>query len=66
MRRIFLHGLVPVIIRECSESSELEKPIRRIRRIRGQAISQFGSGYAGLGFPVLSHPFPRTVSPDTV
>jgi hypothetical protein len=51
MRRLFLHGLVPVVIREFGESSEFNKSIPRIRRIRGQAISQFGSGYAGLGFP---------------
>jgi hypothetical protein len=51
MRRIFPHGLVPVIIREFGESSEFNKSIRRIHRIRRQAISHFGSGYAGLGFP---------------
>jgi hypothetical protein len=41
---------VSPFIRELNESSESRKPIRRIRRIRGQAISLFGFGYAGLGF----------------
>jgi hypothetical protein len=66
MHAILTPGLGRAVIREWNESSESEKPIRRIRRIRGQAIALFSCGCAwfGLDEKILSLPVHKTPPPS--